>query len=479
VSLGRIDARFLLPFVPDRVAVLPGAEGWRDPLAAAGVEADAADPQVVVAGSHDLEPEGLDAQALIVEGRGATPPPGYAARRFVALPALEDPSLLVPLDSANAASYALDTWLFPSTVLRGLRKKAAALLPLQALRLLRRPGLMVATRQCSQPFFVAAALDRLRLDGKVDWFVVCGRGDALSRGLFVLFRHRAREPSWVVKFARVRGYSEPFNREEAGLQHAVAAGGAAARRAPRLLGRVEVDGYEASVETAAVGMRLAGMLQAHGSRQKKLLAVEAVVAWLVEVARETRGAAGSASAEIDRLRREVLPHWPEVDVQVLSDLDRLAGVLQHNDLGAWNILAGRAGAFTVVDWESARACGLPLWDLWYFLAHTLVLVDARDSDPVDAFARLFRGELPSSALLFRWTRTAAAAAGVAPDLVGRLATLCWLHHGLSRSRRAEALEIHAPTAKAVTWPAARFARAWLSDPALGTTWSGAQEAGSW
>jgi hypothetical protein len=448
--------------------VLAGAEGWLGPLRSLGVDLGSADPQLVVAGSAARAERG--APAVIVEGKGR-PPAGYAARRFLPLPSLEDPSLLVPLDRGNVAAYALDTWLFPSTRARLVRKRALVALARPALALLPRPAVTVATRKPGQPLFVAAAVERFDLDPEPDWFVVCGQGDELSRGLFVLFRRGARQPSWVVKFARVPGYADPFERDECGLGLAAAARGAAAERAPQLLGRLELGGYEASVETAAVGSRLAGVLQAYGSRRDKLSAVEAVADWLLQVARETRYGPGSAAPEVERLRREVLPGWPGVDPDLLRGVEALPGVLQHNDLGGWNIVLDRSGGFTAVDWESARESGLPLWDLWYFLAHVLVQVDRPGDDPVAAFADLFRGELRSSPLLFRWTRAAVEALGIPADLVGRMATLCWLHHGLSHSARAETLARHAPAEAPQTWAAARFPEAWLSDPALGPGWS--------
>ena len=160
-----------------------------------------------------------------------------------------------------------------------------------------------------------------------------------------------------------------------------------------------------------------------------------------------------------------------VDATVLAEIDALPGVLQHNDLGAWNVVVDRDGDFTAVDWESARGCGLPLWDLWYFLADALVQLDGFVGDQVSAFGRLFRGEARSSSVLFRWTRTAVDALEIPEHVVGRLATLCWLHHGLSGSARAESLARHAGGAATTAWAATRYPEAWLGDPALGFGWS--------
>jgi hypothetical protein len=217
---------------------------------------------------------------------------------------------------------------------------------------------------------------------------------------------------------------------------------------------------------------LTGLLQSVAPRSKKLSVIDAVAAWLVRVAVETEGGAGSAAAEAERLRREVVPRWEIVaDEAVLREIALLPGVLQHNDLGAWNVVVDRGGDFTAVDWESASACGLPLWDLWYFLADALVQLDGYPDDQVSAFGRLFRGEARSSQVLFRWTRTAVGTLGIPNHVVGCLATLCWLHHGLSGPTRAASLARHAGSATATDWAAARYPEAWLGDAALGFGWS--------
>lgn len=469
MSLRRIDARFLLPFIPQRAAVVAGTEDWREWLPKAGVALDTPDPELVVG---DGEPAATGRpKALLVEAGRPRAPRDYDVRRFAALPSLEDQSLLVPLDRSNVAAYALETWLFPATRPRALAKRVLVALPRLGLALRRSPKVTIALREPGRPALVAAAAARCGVDDDADWFVVCGQGDELSRGVFVLFPAGARRPAWALKFARVPGYREPFDRDEAALTLAATAGGAAAARAPRLLGRFEVAGYEASVETAAVGSRLSGVLRATRSRGDRLRLVEAVADWLVEVALETRGARGSASDEAQRLRRDVVPAWPGIDASLLNGIDELPGVLTHNDLGGWNVVVEDRDRFTAVDWESARAGGLPLWDLWYFLASVLPQVDRTKSDPRTAFVELFRGDAPSSGLLFERTRALADVLSIPDAAVGRLTTLCWLHHGLSHSAREEALARHAPAAPAMTWAASQYAQAWLADPDLGPTWS--------
>jgi hypothetical protein len=180
--------------------------------------------------------------------------------------------------------------------------------------------------------------------------------------------------------------------------------------------------------------------------------------------------------ERERLARDVLPAWVPKGAPstLVSALPSVRPVLQHNDLGCWNILAN-ADTFTVVDWESARRASLPLWDLVYFLADACSAM----AGPADAAAKqqavldVLRGRLPSSAQLFEWVARGAESAGVAPAAVGPIVTLGWLHHGLSSQPRAAAGRAHAGDAAAIApvGPLERVAEYWLRDPDLGVDWA--------
>ena len=156
----------------------------------------------------------------------------------------------------------------------------------------------------------------------------------------------------------------------------------------------------------------------------------------------------------------------------MSRLPELRGVLQHNDLGTWNIVV-RPGGFVAVDWESARRPGLPLWDLLYFLVDALPLLEGSTTSEqrVTEALRILRGESPSSPVLFDWLRRGVASAGVPEEAVGPIATLCWLHHGLSHVPRRAAADRAEPGSSADPSPIDLLAPRWLLDPALGPTWN--------
>jgi hypothetical protein len=335
----------------------------------------------------------------------------------------------------------------------------------------------VATQAAGPPALVAAA-GELGVPSDVNWFLTFGQGDALSRNAFQLFRAGSDQPEWVLKFARVAGDSKRFDNDERGLRLAHAAGDVITAHVPRMVGRFDVDGVHASLETAAAGRRLRDVLRTPGDRAAKLRLIDRIGGWILELGRLTQTSQEAMSAERERLRSEVVPSWTELGVhsELVDELPPLPAVVQHNDLGTWNVVADE-GDFVVVDWENAREAALPLWDLLYFLGDAFVLLDGPDA-PEDApeqlptrMVRLFAGTAPSSPLLFSWVRRAAEAAAVPSDAVGAIATLCWLSHSLSAGAHNVDLAALTPRDPPRLHGFEGMARAWMAHPALGPGWS--------
>lgn len=469
VSLRRIDIRFALPRAIRRAAVLE-LDDWREPLEAAGVElAGSGELDLAVAPvERCAEAIALGASAVVLEGRGGARrlrATGYKALRYLPLPSVEAPDLLVPLAPDAPLRYALRTWRPAESRAKGARNAAfAALARHEALPDLR-PLQTIGIREPGVPAPIAAAVG-LGAPPGARWFLTLGQGDELTRAVFQLFAPGAAEPAWALKLARVRDYEEPFARDEHGLALAREAGGNTSRHAPRLAGRFVVDGHHASLETAAVGERLSTLLPRRSKAAQS--AFSEVAAWSLVVGVDT-GTRDGLREELARLEREVLPAW-DVPAQLVADLGAVPMVLQHNDLGTWNIVSAGPGRFTILDWESARRHGLPLWDLLYFAVDALGLLDRMGSFEERAAhaVRLLRGDLPASSTLFEWIRRYVQELQLPPESVGRLATLCWLTHGLSHVARGAAagrVEQSAPLP-----PAERIAPMWLEDPLLGPGW---------
>jgi hypothetical protein len=331
-------------------------------------------------------------------------------------------------------------------------------------------ALVVGLKRVAPPLIVSAA-GEFGVPPSSQWFLTLGRGDQLSRNAFQLFEPGSAVPSWVLKFVRVAGYREPFDRDERGL--AIAAGSpTTAAHAPRLVARFEVEGIDASLETAAVGELLKRLLESRLPRSEGIRHIEKIAAWVVEISRRTKAAPDALEAERARLLQDVVPAWAELGgrAALVHSLPPIPSVLQHNDLGCWNIVVGD-GSFTALDWESARSHGLPLWDLAYFLTDALATLDGIRGDEWGRFVvGLYRGELSHSRLLFDWIRRGAEATAVPADAVGPILTLGWMHHGLSHVARGAALA----NARAVGYPSptplGKVARLWLTAPGLGPGW---------
>jgi hypothetical protein len=482
MSLHRVDPRFVLPHRVSRAVVLDGLDDWRAGLIAAGIEVSARTdehepPDVVVSPARlAADARSTGAKSIIVEGspRRAFRGDEYQARRLLLRPTRERPTLGLPLDQPFTASYALKRWSVVDRHWKTARMEAARILVARGVfPAWASPVVTIATRTTGPPTLVAAAVEFGVPEG-VSWFLTFGQGDALSRNAFQLFRPGSAEPEWILKFARVPGYSERFDNDEQGLRLAQAAGDPIAEHVPRLLGRFALEGVHASLETAAPGRRLRDVLLTPGDRAAKLRLIERIGHWILELGRLTRGSPEVTAAERHRLRTDVVPSWSElgVDSNLVDRLPNVPAVLQHNDLGTWNVVADD-GEFVVVDWENARDAALPIWDLLYFLGDAFVLLDGSGSPEQlpTQMTRLFAGEAPSSPLLFSWVRRAAEAAAVPPDAVGAMTTLCWLSHSLAVDTHNLNLAAFNPRDAPRAHGIEGIARAWMTHPALGPTWS--------
>lgn len=469
-----MDTRFCLPDPPRSALVLGDLPGWAEGLAEAGIEVRASGPAdlVVAPASGVSEALASGSKAVLLEGPGGRRRlrrAGVRAAAMLVRPDAAAPRLLIPLGEREAAAYAIAHWSAGDTRPRQLRNAVAARVAERGLLPELGPVVTVgATSGRSRPPYFLRAAEPLGVPPAAGWFMTCGGTDHLSRNVFHVFPPGEEAPAWVLKLARLPGYDDPFRRDEIGLGLAAAAGEAVAGHAPRLVGRFQVEAVEASVETAARGARLYAALVAPGSEATKLRHLEAIAEWLLTVARETATPPERLAPELDRLVHDVVPRWSTcgVTAELVRALPPLPAVLQHNDMGCWNIVAGKAG-FTVVDWESASRHGLPLWDLAYFLTDALgTLAGGRDDDML----RLLRGESARSPFLFGWIRRAARELAIPDHAVGPVVTLGWLHHGLSLGKRAEALEQMGagdPVSPALV---GRLAPVWLADPALGVEW---------
>ena len=317
MSLRRVDPRFCLP-EPVRTAVVLGElPGWSQGLAEAGVDVRPSGPaDLAVADSSSWrEALGSGAKAVILEGRGGRRQlagAGFRAQAILLRPRIDRAETLLPLGERKPVAYAISNWSSGTTRGKRLRNRLASAMASRGLLPEVEPVVALGTTRDGDtlPYLAQAAVS-LGVPADAGWFMTCGHGDALSRNVFQLFRPDADEPAWVLKFARVRGYDDPFRRDEQGLALAAESGRLVASHAPRLVGRFAVDGVEASLETAARGKRLRAALLAPGPERPKRELVDRVAGWLLAVARETAAPSEALRPELDRIARDVLPAWSD------------------------------------------------------------------------------------------------------------------------------------------------------------------------
>jgi hypothetical protein len=477
VNLRDADLRFLLPEPPQSVALLDAppaaAEAWR----AAGVEIvqaqGSARPHLVVAPRPRLEdalqrqPEMLVVYGRVSRRRLATA--GYRAAHLLALPSPHGPRLVLPLTSGRAIDSAL------SRV--GQRRLSRSAARRSAGRLLLRSGwappgatVTVAARSAPRPWLMGHLDADTRDAVRTDWYLWLGEGDPLQRAVLHI---PTSSGGYAIKFSRVAGNAAPFRNEARASQAAAQLPRELARHVPRIY-RSSSDGQlPFVVETRFAGRPLTEVLQGNWPVQRRLAQVERVAGWLHEIAIATRTSPTALASERQRLTSLVASFLPHAHSgsEISSSIDRVPGVLVHNDPGSWNVVVDRRGHFGIVDWESSRDVGMPLWDLSYFLADALTLVELRRfNERTDAILRLFRGDSPHSPKLFAHVRQAVADLSLEPDAVGPLVTLGWLHHAQSPAHRRERLRTAGAEEDTDRGVLSSIARPWLCDPALGFGW---------
>jgi hypothetical protein len=473
----RADALFALPRIPRTATLLGDLPGWERDLVDRRIQQVESGADVAVAARDRLE-EALAARAgaVVVDGpRSAARVLGAAGlttTRLLPIPVTGSPIVYADLGWRRAARYGIERVVVHPERWRTVRNRVAGLAILMGLPLPAERIVTLGTPETGPPALLAGARDLGVEPG--GWVMVVSKGSIVRRNAMFVFPERGSVPEYVLKFSRVPGMTEAFDREQRGFELAAAAGPAVTSHATRYLGRFDVDGYHASVESAALGTKLVTLLRRPGSRASKLTVLERVARWLIDVARETATPPEGLAAQREEYARNVVPFWAAegAPTDLVEALPPIPAAFQHNDMAEENLVMADDG-FRAVDWEWANPRGLPLGDLVYFGVHGLRLVDGVTSDePAERdghFARLLAGEAESSPVMFRWLRDAVAALALPPESLGPMVTLSWLERGrISRVERYRAEKVGgAPLGLPF---GERAAKLWLEHPALGPGW---------
>lgn len=450
VGVRGADVRFLLSRRPDSATTWSDDLAVVDALRGSGIHVTENDPDLIVAPpSKAGRLAASNARAGVLDGwparTRALRSHGWNTQRYLHVAGPDGP-VLYATNTPAVRRYLARCWSRPTARLGRLRNRVLQT-PAGSLA----ANSVVATRHPGLPYPLAVGLGSDVISRVSGWLFSMRRGDDLQRIVVLVFCDGADTPSYAVKFSRAPGGPLRGPTEEQILARLEALAPDLAARTPRVDFVGELDGAELTVERAGTGSSLTGWLQTT-PRDTAVSMAERILDWVAEIARSTAQSPGRADLELP----------PGFDPPA-------RGVLTHQDLGSWNILTD-GETFTVLDWESARWPGLPLADACYFATDVLAELDGpvHTADRPAWCADLWAGALPASPLLRRWVTRAAYAADVAPELIGPLASACWLGHASSQQRRAKFAE----DGTVGYGYLGRFGSVWATDPRLGVRWEG-------
>lgn len=443
----RAEPRFVLPAEPVTVRFHGDVGGWRDAAAelAWSEPVSGAPPDLAVTDVGGL-PVALSERpdALLVEGdaRRELGRAGYVAQAWLLVRDRDWPEVLVPADDTKLLRHALSAWATPSSRWRALRSRAVVAASASGLPL---PGLPLITVGCLVPargFLLDAAVQLGAPTGCTGYHGL-GGNDERRRGIVLLFPPRSSSPSHVLKHAR-----------RAGSPDAAARGAHERRLLSWLVPRVP-DGsvprpvrlglagsLPVSLETAVAGSRLTALLRSSISRRRKLVLLDALALWLLDLARTT------AVTSQDGPR-----------------------VTAHHDLWAGNNVLVEGDDVRVVDWEAGAQHSLPLYDILSSLGGGLAQVDrVEDLEVGEYLLRLVSGDSRDSPWLFGHVHRYAQALGLDLEVVARCAAATW--DGLVRAGIEHETALLSAGMSATGWshPARVVAQQWHVAPALGPRW---------
>jgi hypothetical protein len=217
--------------------------------------------------------------------------------------------------------------------------------------------------------------------GSVACLMLTGGRSDLNKIVVLVFADDEREPRFAVKLARTPASVEGLRREAASLEAVGQMAVADVADVPRLMFAEPLSGTFAVGETVvagepvqldltppsyqAVARRVGEMLRALVPRTEG----SPVEAWWPRLGAPVFAAFRDNFGSMVDARRV-----DEVEAR-LRRLPPLPVVPEQRDCSPWNVLVTSEGRLALLDWESAEPNGLPILDLYYFLANAAFVAD--------------------------------------------------------------------------------------------------------
>lgn len=378
--------------------------------------------------------------------------------RIMHLPDAEQSRLLVPLER-GPAGHAFRHINPAAPWKRRLLQGALALGGAGAIAAVRDDVGLLARREEARPLLSWLPLAGSR-DGGARRMAVVSRSPRAVGSRLVVHPFSAGLVAPVVAKLRPPGTAGEET-ERSRLERIGAGAAAAGAFVPEVVGTLDVDGAEFTLETRVTGEILAPLLIRDGSRLEQGLG--RACAWLEDWSRLT---AKEATLDAGRLDREVLAPARQLAPSLTGGESFVARLeascaevvgqtapltASHNDLSTWNVLldGDRLG---VIDWESAEDSSLPLKDFFYLAVDAVAAAGSYDRrgaieacfDPAGAHASLV-ADLQARLI---------EAVGVSDPIVELSFHSCWLMHGAYEGRKHPDSGA-APFREVVQWLAAR------------------------
>jgi hypothetical protein len=260
-----------------------------------------------------------------------------------------------------------------------------------------------------------------------------------------LLDHRADTLRYVVKMPRHPDEGARVEREAAAL---------AAVAAAALDDAVAVPGVAFSGTVGRERLPVLGQLGLAGAPFRRRMSghpddplLTTLVDWVTALGAGTSAPTkpGEVAARLEPVLAEVLRGGATAEerrvlteaVAVLADAPDLPLVLEHGDLGVWNVLVRLDGRPAVLDWEAGVPLGLPLWDLLYLLRSYAASSARAGTDRTGVVLDLLEGRGHLGDSFVRATGQYAAALRLDPSVLVPLLLTCWMHRAQKEASRRD------------------------------------------
>jgi phosphotransferase family enzyme/methyltransferase family protein len=412
-----------------------------------------------------LKPEGLiyfEVGGALTGGSLPMPLDGFGApQRFWVTPLRGEVQTAVPAGDQTTIDYFLRHSLYSPSLKLQPFKRAARFLNrrLAANRLTRRSSVLVSWPGQGPGELLPGYLRSVARDAGVGvddyrWGLVA-RGRYSSRKvLFYLFDHASKAPTYIVKMTRDSALNPRLENECRALTLLNEKGLGAGETLPQVVFSGQHSGLAIVGQTIVDGTPFRN--RTDGSANCRYL--RSALDWLVDLGAATADRAAATPLQVAEglellFRRfaqiyELTPAHRDFLAEQIAAIAGSRGtiplVFQHGDPGTWNIMATPAGRAAFLDWEAFEECGMPLWDLFYFMRSYSVW-SARKAgvrDSLKGFAQQLLTESALGTLLAEVVGRYCERSGLAQNLVQPLFYTCWMHRALKESTRlpAERLE---------------------------------------